>query len=217
VVSVNGRVAPLGAKVAPGHDQVTLHGRPIEPPRGQRYLAISKPAGVLVTARDPGGRPTVFDLLPAEERERHLFAVGRLDWDSEGLLLLTDDGELAYRLTHPRYKIDKEYLVEVTGHPADGVLRRLRRGVELDDGRTQPAQVELKAAAHGRSRLQIVITEGKRRQIRRMLQTVGHPVTRLIRIRFGAVRLGRLRPGSYRRLSVAELSALRQVAGLASR
>jgi 23S rRNA pseudouridine2605 synthase len=179
-----------------------------------RYLACNKPVGVLVTAHDPGGRPTVFELLPEEERERRLFAVGRLDLNSSGLLLITDDGDLAYRLTHPRYKVPKEYVVMVAGHLAERDLRQLRQGIELEDGRTQPAQVELLATNQTRSRLRIVINEGRKRQVRRMLKAVGHPVGELTRTGFGPIHLGRLNPGGYRSLRASELRALRIEVGL---
>jgi 23S rRNA pseudouridine2605 synthase len=214
VVRINGEVAPLGARVDPARDKVTVRGEPVKTPTGSRYLALHKPVGYLVTARDPGHRPTVFDLLPEEERTRHLVPVGRLDLDSSGLLLLTDDGNLAHRLTHPRYKVPKQYVVTVQGHVRERDLRQLRRGVMLDDGPTQPAEVERLDSMAGVSRLKVVITEGRKRQVRRMLQQVGHPVTSLSRVAMGPVHLGRLRPGSYRRLRPGELDSLRQTAGL---
>jgi 23S rRNA pseudouridine2605 synthase len=214
VVRVNGEVAPLGTTVDPGLDRVTVRGEPVRPPAGFRYLALHKPVGHLVTARDPRGRPTVFDLLPEEELKRHLFPVGRLDQDSSGLLLLTDDGDLAHRLTHPRYKVPKEYVVLVAGHVHERDLRQLRRGVALDDGPTQPAEAERLDSAGGASRLRVVVTEGRKRQVRRMLEVVGHPVTSLTRVAIGPVHLGRLRPGGYRRLRPGELDSLRRAAGL---
>jgi 23S rRNA pseudouridine2605 synthase len=214
-VRVNGRPPPpTGMLVEAGKDQVTVDGRRVEPATGHRYLALNKPVGVLVTARDPEGRPTVFDLLAGEEGSRRLFAVGRLDGGSSGLLLVTDDGELANRLAHPRHKVSKEYVAVVTGSPTEGDLRILREGVELDGRRTQPATVELQGSAGGRSQLRLVIAEGRYRQVRRMLEAVGHPVKELTRVAYGPVRLGRLRGGSWRRLRPVEVEALRQAAGV---
>ena len=208
------RPPPSGMLVDPARDRVTLDGDPVAPRRGHRYLACHKPRNVLVTARDPGGRSTVFDLLPEEARGGRLFPVGRLDMDSAGLLLLTDDGELAQRLAHPRYKVAKEYVVVVAGRPDGRDLRRLRQGVDLEDGRSQPAQVDLVASAQGVSELRVVISEGRNRQVRRMLDAVGHPVRELTRTAFGPVRLGRLRPGHVRSLRAPELTSLRRAAGL---
>jgi len=211
-VRVNGRTPPAsGLLIDPEADRVTVDGEPIEPVRLHHYLALHKPAGVLVTARDSQGRPTVFDLIRGAGLPR-LFAVGRLDGATNGLLLLTDDGELANRLTHPRHKVPKEYLAVVRGAPGEGDLRKLREGVLLDDGRTLPAEVELVDSANGTSRLRLVIREGRNRQVRRMLEAVGHPVLELTRTAFGTVRLGRLRPGGWRRLSQAEVAALRDAA-----
>lgn len=214
-VEVNDRrPPPSGMLVDPARDRVTLDGDPVAPHRGHRYLACHKPPHVLVTARDPGGRSTVFDLLPEEVRRRRLFPVGRLDMDSAGLLLLTDDGQLAQRLTHPRYKVAKEYVVVVAGRPDGRDLRRLRQGVDLDDGRSQPAEVDLVASANGVSELRVVISEGRNRQVRRMMDAVGHPVRELTRTAFGPVRLGRLRAGHVRSLRAPELTSLRRAAGL---
>jgi 23S rRNA pseudouridine2605 synthase len=211
-VRVNGlQPPPQGMLIEPGRDQVTLNGRPLVPPARHRYLVLHKPVGTLVTARDPQGRPTVFDLVPDGGR---LFAVGRLDAATEGLLLLTDDGELAHRLAHPRHRVPKEYVARVEGLPSERDLNRLRAGVELDDGRTLPAVVELLDAARGQARLRLVISEGRNRQVRRMLEAVGHPVVELIRTGFGPLRLGRLNRGGVRRLRPAELAALRRAAGL---
>jgi len=213
-VRVNGRRPPeSGMLVEPAGDRVTVDGEPVRPPDEHRYLALHKPPGVLVTASDPRGRTTVFDLLPADSGR--LFAVGRLDWATSGLLLLTDDGDLANRLAHPRYKVAKEYVALVTGVPGDRDLRILRQGVELDDGPTQPAQAELLGLQGGRARLRVVIREGRNRQVRRMLEAVGHPVQALSRTAFGPIRLGRLRPGGWRRLRPPEVDALRAAAGLA--
>ena len=213
---VNGRrPPPEGTLIDPDRDEVTVSGRPVSPAASFRHLVLNKPSGVLVTASDPKGRPTVFDLVAEQAQGHRLFAVGRLDYDTSGLLLLTDDGQLANRLAHPRYKVRKEYLATVRGVPAERDLRRLRDGVALDDGPTQPAEVELlDSRRDGVSLLRLVITEGRNRQVRRMLDAVEHPVLALTRTAFGPVRLGRLREGDARRLREVELAALRRAAGL---
>jgi 23S rRNA pseudouridine2605 synthase len=216
-VLVNGRrPPPAGMLIEPEKDEVTVGGSHVEPATSHRYLALHKPVGVLVTARDPQGRPTVFQMLEDEEGGRRLFAVGRLDAASSGLLLVTDDGELANRLAHPRHKVAKEYLAVVTGTPSERDLRALREGVELDGRRTQPAEVTLEASAGGLSQLKVVLREGRYRQVRRMLEAVGHRVKELTRTCYGPIRLGRLRPGSWRRLRPAEVEALRRAVGLRS-
>jgi pseudouridine synthase len=196
--------------VEPGADQVTVEGRPVEVSERRRHLVLNKPAGVITTARDPRGRPTVLELLPPEVAAARLFPVGRLDADTTGLLLLTDDGELAHRLTHPRSKVPKEYVALVTGVPGERDLRRLRDGVDLEDGRTLPAAVELVASGAGLARVRIQVTEGRNRQVRRMFESIGHPVKELHRTAFGPVHLGRLRPGGVRRLRPSELDSLRR-------
>jgi 23S rRNA pseudouridine2605 synthase len=214
VVRVNGRVPPeTGVLVEPA-DRVTVRGRPVEPLARFQYVALHKPARVVVTADDPQGRQTVFELVRDSGAPR-LFAVGRLDAATTGLLLLTDDGELANRLAHPRHKVAKEYVALVAGVPGDRDLRALREGVELEDGRTLPAEAEVLGTARGLTRVRLVIREGRNRQVRRMLDAVGHPVRELTRTGFGPVRLGHLRPGGWRKLRPAELAALRAAAGLA--
>jgi 23S rRNA pseudouridine2605 synthase len=213
-VRVNGRVPPeTGVLVEAGADQVTLNGRPILPATGQQYVVLNKPKGVVVTARDPDSRTTVFDLV-REAGAPRLFAVGRLDVATTGLLLLTDDGDLANRLLHPRHKVPKEYVAVVTGMPGERDLQALRQGVELDDGLTLPADADLLGTARGVSRVRLVIREGRNRQVRRMMEAVGHPVRELTRTAFGPVRLGRLRPGGWRKLRPEELTSLRAAAGL---
>ncbi|HWP28755.1 MAG TPA: pseudouridine synthase [Chloroflexota bacterium] len=201
-VAVNGVVVrTLGARVDPGRDVVTVDGRRVTVPSQKVYYVVHKPAGVVSTARDERGRPTVLDLVPADRR---LFPVGRLDADSEGLLLLTDDGALAYRLTHPRYGVEKEYHVLVRGRPTPAALERLRTGIELEEGRTAPAQVGVLRRAGGHTWLRIVLRQGWKRQIRRMLAAVGYPVERLVRVRIGGLELDDLPPGAARRLTAAE-------------
>ncbi len=208
-VRVNGRLPPAsGLIIEPEADRVTVDGESVEPLKQHQYLALHKPPGVLVTARDPMGRPTVFDLVREEAGSTRLFAVGRLDGATSGLLLLTDDGVLAQLLAHPRYKVAKEYLAVVQGIPGEVELRTLRHGVLLDDGWTLPAGVELVGSARGLARVKVVIREGRNRQVRRMLEAVGHPVRKLTRTAFGPVRLGRLRSGGWRRLRRDEVAAL---------
>jgi len=220
-VRVNGRRPPAsGLVIDPDQDKVTVDGRPVRPPAKHRYVMLNKALGVITTARDESSRTTVLDVIGAEGQLGHrLFPVGRLDADSTGLLLLTDDGELAYRLTHPRYKVPKEYLVTVAGVPRSSELSTLRQGVKLDDGMTAPADVELVRATSGdresgRAELQVVIREGRHRQVRRMVQAVGHKVLALRRTAFGPLRLGRLKSGGWRVLSSGEVAAVRRAAGL---
>ncbi len=177
-VTVNGEVAVLGRRVDVAVDRVEVDGALVPVRPGLVYYLLNKPAGVVTTASDPEGRPTVVDLVPESPR---VFPVGRLDVATEGLLLLTNDGELAHHLTHPRFGVDKEYLAHVTGHPSPAAVRRLRDGVDLEDGRTAPARVALLAP----DLLRIVIHEGRNRQVRRMCDAVGHPVRRLVRTRIG--------------------------------
>jgi 23S rRNA pseudouridine2605 synthase len=196
-----------------------VDGSPVWIKTAHSYVAVYKPVGVISTVSDERGRKTVRDLVPDPG---HLVPVGRLDAESEGLVLLTDDGELVNLLTHPRYQATKEYHVHVAGRPSESVLSRWRRGVELPDfdertrdgGRTAPAQVEVLRAedgeqAGGGSWLRVIMHEGRKRQIRRIAQLLGHPVRRLIRVRIGSLRLGALRPGQWRRLSEREVEALK--------
>lgn len=204
-VRVNGEVAVLGRRVDPEVDVVEVDGAQIGVRAGLVHYLLNKPAGVITTAADPHGRPTVVDLVPSEPR---VFPVGRLDADTEGLLLLTNDGDLAHRLTHPSYGVDKEYLVEVDGDPHRGVVRRLREGVELDDGITAPAKV----AVLGDRLLRITIHEGRNRQVRRMCEAVGTPVVRLVRTRIGPLTDRTLGPGQWRALTQDEVRALERAA-----
>jgi 23S rRNA pseudouridine2605 synthase len=204
-VRVNGEVAALGRRVDPEADVIEVDGAQIGVRPGLVHYLLNKPAGVITTASDPQGRPTVLDLVPAEPR---VFPVGRLDADSEGLLLLTNDGDLTHRLTHPSFGVDKEYLVEVEGEPHRGALSRLREGVDLDDGRTAPAKVALLDARL----LRITIHEGRNRQVRRMCEAVGFPVRRLVRTRIGPLTDRTLRPGAWRPLAQDEVRALERAA-----
>lgn len=205
-VSVNGEVAVLGRRVEVDKDLVAVDGGPVGILPGLVYYLLNKPAGVVTTADDPQGRATVLDLVPPAPR---VFAVGRLDLKTEGLLLLTNDGELAQLLAHPRFGVEKEYLAEVAGVPGPGAIRRLREGVVLDDGETTaPARV----AAVSPGVIRLVIHEGRNRQVRRMCETVGHPVVRLVRTRIGPVTDRSLRPGAWRPLEISEVRALTKAA-----
>ncbi len=204
-VRVNGEVAALGDRADPETDRIEVDGTGVGIRPGLVHYLLNKPAGVVTTASDPQGRPTVVGLVPAEPR---VFPVGRLDADTEGLLLLTNDGELAHRLTHPSFGVDKEYLAGVDGRPTRGALRRLREGVELEDGPTAPAKVSLV----GDRLLRITIHEGRKRQVRRMCEAVGLPVRRLVRVRIGPIADRRLAPGEWRALEPDEIRALERAA-----
>lgn len=197
-VTVNGEVAILGRRVDPDNDLVEVDGAPIGVRPGLVYYLLNKPAGVVTTSKDTHGRPTVVELVPPEPR---VFSVGRLDADTEGLLLLTNDGDLANRIAHPSHGVEKEYLAEVAGGEVSaGHLRQLRQGVELDDGITAPARVSQPEPGL----LRLTIHEGRNRQVRRMCDFVGHPVTRLVRTRIGPLSDRSLKPGEWRELTAAE-------------
>ena len=203
-VKVNGEVAGLASFVE-GADRVEVDGKEVVP-EPLTYVLLHKPAGVVTTARDPQGRPTVVSLVA---HERRVVPVGRLDADTTGVLLLTNDGPLAHRLMHPRYEVNKVYEVDVEGEPSDEALAQLAEGVELDDGTTAPAGVKRLAA----SRLELTIHEGRKHQVKRMLAAVGHPVTRLHRSSYAGLRADGLGPGDWRELSGAEVKALRAPGG----
>jgi 23S rRNA pseudouridine2605 synthase len=212
-VSVNGRVvSELGAKVDPDTDVVTVDGTRVEPQAAPAYLALNKPSGFVTTMSDPQGRPTVAALVPTAEHPG-LFPVGRLDADTTGLLLFTTDGELSHRVLHPKWHVDKVYRVVADGRIDDAALDTLRTGVVLDDGLTQPARVKLLDRG-ATSTVEIVIREGRKRQVRRMFSAVGRPVLELHRQTFGPVELGDLAPGTWRELTDAEVSALREEVGM---
>jgi 23S rRNA pseudouridine2605 synthase len=200
-VSVNGETAVLGRRVDVERDVVAVDGVPIGVREGLVYYLLNKPRGVVTTASDPHAEQTVVELVPSEPR---VFPVGRLDADTEGLLLLTNDGDLTHRLTHPSFGVEKEYVAEVRGTPAPQAVRSLRQGVELDDGMTAPAKVALTPP----SVLTITIHEGRNRQVRRMCEAVGHPVIRLVRTRIGPLSDRTLRPGAWRPLTLDEVRAL---------
>ncbi len=207
-VSIDGQaVSTLGVKVDPALNMVCVDGKRVAPDsNGLIYLAMHKPKGVLTTAHDPFGRPTVMGLLSG--LPFRVYPVGRLDQDSEGLILLTNDGELANRLIHPRYKAEKLYRVTVSGVPSGHMLDRLRCGVEIDKKMTLPCRIR-ELARKGRSTvLEVVLKEGRKRQIRAMFGSIGHPVTRLVRLSIGPIRLGGLAPGGWRRLEEKEVAGL---------
>lgn len=200
-VKVNGEVADLGRRVDPTTDVIEVDGGLVPIAPGLVYYLLNKPTGVVTTAADTHGRPTVVGLVPDEPR---VFPVGRLDADTEGLLVLTNDGELTHRLTHPSFGVEKEYLASVEGDPSPATLRRLREGVELADGPTAPA----KAVRVSDGLIRLTIHEGRNRQVRRMCEAVGHPVTRLVRSRIGTLADRKLKPGQWREVTPDEVRAL---------
>jgi 23S rRNA pseudouridine2605 synthase len=206
-VVVDGAPAVLGQRIDPARAHVSVDGIPVVTDTTLVHWLLNKPDDVVTTASDPQGRRTVLDLVPDEPR---VFPVGRLDRNTEGLLILTNDGQLAQLLTHPRHGVEKEYLAEVDGVPAPGALKRLREGVELEDGPTQPARVSLVQPANDRASalVEIVVKEGRKRMVRRMCSEVGHPVRRLVRTRIGPVTDRSLAPGAWRVLAPAEVRAL---------
>jgi len=211
-VTVNGGKITLGAKADPQNDDIRLDGESIRKPEKKVYIAVNKPRNMLSLDAPDDSRPSIFDLV---KDERHLFPVGRLDFDSEGLVLLTNDGELANRLSHPRYEHDKEYEVRVTRRPDEEQLTIWRRGVVLEDGyRTLPAEVEVKSLTKSGAWLRIVLREGKNRQIRRTGVRIGLPVRQIRRVRIGPLELGKLQPGNFRYLKPEEIQDLRKYAGL---
>ncbi len=212
-VAVNGKVVKeLGTKVVPGKDKVTVDGKPIKQEEKMVYLLMNKPAGYLTTVKDTHDRPTVMDLLT--DVKYRVFPVGRLDFETEGLLLLTNDGDFAYRMTHPKFKIKKTYLATVQGELTKERLAMLRNGVELEDGKTAPAEVNIVRQEKHRTVVEITIHEGKNRQVRRMFKAVKNPVLELKRISVGSLNLKGVGEGEYRHLTADELQKLRQRLGL---
>jgi 23S rRNA pseudouridine2605 synthase len=205
-VKVNGEtVLTLGFKVRPGEDRIELDGRVVEVAR-TRWILVHKPPGVVTTRTDPQGRPTVYGLLPKELGE--LRYVGRLDQPTEGLLLLTNEGEVLHRLTHPSFEVEREYRAWVKGVPSRDSLRRLQEGVVLEDGPARATKVKVLNPLKKGALLSLVLQEGRKREVRRLLEAVGHPVTRLMRVRFGPIRLGELPAGKWRDLTEKETRAL---------
>ena len=216
-VTVNGKtVSELGSKADPDTDDIRVDGRRVKTAARRRYILLYKPRGYITTRSDPEKRPTVIDLLNKGGVGEYVYPVGRLDYDSEGLLILTNDGDLAAKLTHPRHGVGREYHVRVRGVPDERALERLRRGINLDGEKTAPADVELKTIVEGErganAMLSFVIHEGRNRQVRRMCEAVGHPVSRLKRVRIGPITDDHIRPGEFRDLSDKEIAALQRAA-----
>jgi 23S rRNA pseudouridine2605 synthase len=211
-IRVNGERVELGRRIDTSKDLVEVDGSRVPLSADLVYYLMNKPVGVVTTASDEEGRETVMDLL--DDIDVRIYPVGRLDLDSEGAVLLTNDGDLALRLTHPRFGVSKTYLAEVEGSVKDKTARQLARGVELEDGVTGPAKARLIERAPGGTLIEITLTEGRNRQIRRMLESVGHPVRRLVRTAIGPLMLGRLKPATYRRLKPDEVRELYRAAGL---
>lgn len=206
-VEVNGEVVTrLGTKVDPGKDVVRVSGKRLPPISGKVYLALNKPRGVVSTMSDPEGRRNLSDLVA--DRPERLFHVGRLDTDTEGLIILTNDGDFAHRLAHPSYEVDKTYVAEVSGEIFPNVRKRLLAGVTLEDGPVTVTKARIMETRKDKSIIELVIHEGRNRIVRRLLDHVGHPVTRLTRTRIGPVRLGTMKPGEMRDLSREELGDL---------
>ena len=210
-VSVNGvTIREMGTKADPAHDDIKVDGRRLRARQRARYILLNKPAGYVSTRADPQHRPTVIDLLRGVRE--YVYPVGRLDYDTEGLLLLTNDGELAAHLTHPRHGVERTYEARVAGIPDAAALERLRNGIPLDGHRTLPADVSLlNPGRSGDGTLRLTIREGRNRQVRRMCEAVGHPVRALRRIRIGPLQDRRLKPGEWRELNAEEVKALRGV------
>lgn len=205
-VTIDGRISTLGDRVDVAGATVEVDGVRANLDPQLRWYALHKPRGVVTTMRDPQGRTDIRGFLPQDGPR--VFPVGRLDRDSEGLLLLTNDGELANRLLHPRHGIEKEYLAEVEGHPTSKQLARVRAGVELDDGPARAVRARVVATAGSRGAVRLVMVEGRKREVRRLLASVGLPVTRLVRVRIGPLTLGSLAPGAVRLLDRDEVQAL---------
>jgi 23S rRNA pseudouridine2605 synthase len=208
-VTVNGEVAILGRRVDVENDRVEVDGVTIGVRPGLVWYLLNKPRGVVTTASDPHAERTVVELVPDEPR---VFPVGRLDADTEGLLLLTNDGDLTHLLTHPSFGVVKTNLAEVEGEPSPAAVRALREGVELDDGRTAPARVTVVQRHGATSAMELGIHEGRNRQVRRMCEAIGHPVVRLVRTRIGPLRDGSLKPATWRALTPAEVRSLYEAA-----
>ena len=207
-VKVNGKLVELGAKADLDRDTITVDGRRVHFESSKIYVMLNKPMGIVTTNSDEFDRHTVRDLIPIEG---HLYPVGRLDADSEGLVLLTNDGDLANALTHPRYEHEKEYVVLVEGQPAVGTLKAWRHGVMLEEQLTAPASVEVMSTERGQTWLRVIMHEGRKRQIREVAGMLGHRVKYLQRVRIGTLQLGDLKTGQWRHLNVAEVRQLRSL------
>lgn len=208
-VTVNGRVATLGESADPASDEVAVRGKPLAPAGRHYYVLLYKPVGYVSTRRDPQGRPVVTELVKVIPER--LYPVGRLDLNTEGLLLLTNDGQLAHRLMHPSHQVDKTYLVRVRGSLSPSERKRLETGVRLEDGITAPARVENLRRSGSHTWFELTIREGRNRQVRRMCEALGHPVSRLKRIRIAFLQLGDLTPGTFRHLTSSEIARLQKL------
>jgi pseudouridine synthase len=212
-VRINGRVVDrLGVQVEDEHDRVEVDGRPVRPEHRPVYIILNKPAGYLVTLSDPLGRPTIRKLLPG--LPRGVVPVGRLDFESEGLLVLTNDGDLAFRLTHPRYEVVKTYAVRVDGEVGADTVARLQRGISLDGKKAAPDRIVLLEAGTQKSQLRLELHEGRKREVRRMFEAVGHRVSRLRRVAFAGLTVKNLPLGEWRALTSKEVASLKKMAGL---
>jgi 23S rRNA pseudouridine2605 synthase len=212
-VSVNGRVvSELGTKAVLGKDEICVDGKAVKPETEKVVVALFKPRNCVTTLHDPQGRPTVAELV--KNISVRVYPVGRLDFDAEGLLLMTNDGELAHRLQHPRYKVPKTYLVKIRGHPVEEALAQLQQGISLEDGITAPAELQVLEDDNKATWLSLTLREGRNHQVKRMCAAVGCPVLKLRRTQIGPIDLGNLRPGRSRRLNAREVRALRQAVGL---
>lgn len=217
-VSVNGQtVTELGTRADPEVDDIRVDGRRIKPATRRRYILMYKPRGYITSRSDPQKRPTVIDLLAKGGVRDYVYPVGRLDYESEGLLLLTSDGDLAARLTHPSHEVEREYHARVRGVPDRHAIERLSKGVVIDGRKTAPAEVKLLKVIEGEDGsdavMSLVLHEGRNRQVRRMCEAIAHPVVRLRRVRIGPITDDRIRPGEFRELDAKEIAALRRVAG----
>ncbi len=213
-VMVNGRlITELGFKADPVTDAIKVRGKLIKKTENIVYIAFNKPKMVMCTTNDPEGRQTIYDIIGNKMKER-VFPVGRLDYHSEGLILLTNDGEMAFRLTHPKYKVEKVYEVKVKDLPAEEKLDKLRKGIYLEDGKTMPCEISFLKNTKENSWFKVILKEGKKQQIRRMFMRIGHPVMKLKRVAIGPLNLGKLPQGAFRNLTEKEVSLLKKAVGL---
>ena len=210
-VTVNGRAARIGEKVDPSRDHIKVDGRRVALPSEKLYLLLHKPKNTVTTLEDPEGRPTVLSLV--KEKRARLFPVGRLDYDAEGFLLLTNDGNLAHRLSHPSFRIPRTYRVKVKGKPSPEEIRKLSRGISLEDGPTAPCRITFLRETRENAWMEMTLREGRNRQVKRMWEKMGYPVLKLKRVSFAGLALGNLQPGEYRALGPKELEKIRRMTG----
>jgi 23S rRNA pseudouridine2605 synthase len=208
-VTVNGRAARIGEKVDPSLDHIKVDGRKVALPAGKMYLLLHKPKSTVTTLEDPEGRPTVLSLV--KERGARLFPVGRLDYDAEGFLLLTNDGDLAHRLSHPSFRIPRTYWVKVKGKPSAEAIRRLSRGISLEDGPTAPCRIAALRETRENAWMEMTLHEGRNRQVKRMWERMGYSVLKLKRVSFAGLALGNLQPGEYRALKPREVEKIKRM------